>query len=319
MNGRMDEDNDEFSTKKRHRVTVEDAEDEETNIHREARPEEVPPQKKTKVTVETVDEDEGDSPTNSSRTTDEAKGTARATSPSVSKAPSIFGVPKHSAKPREPSKLRTSIVAEEDDHTSGGPPYPSVLGSVPPAAANIFAKRAAETKSASQTVEPTIAPKFSAFPMSGQNLGTPLPTVVEEKAAPKGAKANTDTPEDIALRKSKDTLPKYRFDVTVSVFDPKYSSAQKAALARKSSELPQYDFNKPFTNGTFSTSDSKSNNAKPAPVPAAPKEPVQAFNWALAGIKPQKAQTSGEWKCGICMLSNPASATEKCTVCESPR
>lgn len=42
-----------------------------------------------------------------------------------------------------------------------------------------------------------------------------------------------------------------------------------------------------------------------------------AFDWSASGFKPKVA--AGAWTCSMCMCSNPATATEKCTVCEGPR
>ncbi|KAF9648635.1 hypothetical protein BDM02DRAFT_3143902 [Thelephora ganbajun] len=41
------------------------------------------------------------------------------------------------------------------------------------------------------------------------------------------------------------------------------------------------------------------------------------FNWGAAGLKPPTTNTD-EWKCGTCALMNPASAKEKCAVCDAP-
>ncbi|WVQ84500.1 hypothetical protein IAT38_006652 [Cryptococcus sp. DSM 104549] len=49
--------------------------------------------------------------------------------------------------------------------------------------------------------------------------------------------------------------------------------------------------------------------AGPAPTP---------FTGFGAGFGPKKGG-EGDWTCGACMLSNPASATEKCTVCDAPK
>ncbi|EJD07633.1 uncharacterized protein FOMMEDRAFT_137886 [Fomitiporia mediterranea MF3/22] len=56
--------------------------------------------------------------------------------------------------------------------------------------------------------------------------------------------------------------------------------------------------------------------AMPPPTTTVPK----AFDWAAAGMAPKSTSGGGDtWTCGTCMLSNPASATEKCTICEAPR
>ncbi|CAE6364587.1 unnamed protein product [Rhizoctonia solani] len=56
--------------------------------------------------------------------------------------------------------------------------------------------------------------------------------------------------------------------------------------------------------------------AKPG---AAPATKTTSFNWGAAGIKAPSTSTGGQWTCSTCSLSNPASATEKCTVCDAKK
>ncbi|BEI81023.1 hypothetical protein CcaverHIS002_0201830 [Cutaneotrichosporon cavernicola] len=56
-----------------------------------------------------------------------------------------------------------------------------------------------------------------------------------------------------------------------------------------------------------------------APAPSAlPSAPSGSFNFAGAGFKPAE-KVAGEWDCDVCSLKNPASATDKCTICEAPK
>ena len=43
-----------------------------------------------------------------------------------------------------------------------------------------------------------------------------------------------------------------------------------------------------------------------------------SFNWAAAGMKAPDPIAGGKWACGVCMISNDASAPQ-CAACESPR
>lgn len=322
---------DELPAKKRQHVTVEDADDVDDVRRKSQEQSSSAPPKKPQVVVEVVDDgDEQPAAGVSSQSSDGIQNqrmSSRSTSPlsSAPKTPSFFGVPKHSAKPKEPSKLRTSIVPEEDDTSTNGPPYPSILGSVLPAASAVFSQRKAATASGSST-----APKASALPpvaaalpntapartKSGDDLSVSVPT------------QNADSAKDAALRKNKDSLPVYHFEISVKHFGPQYADAQKAALSKRSSELPKFDFDKPLSVGANSASQlkllglksvsgSSSPNAPPVAAPA--KAPVQTFDWTAAGLAPKPSVTGGSWTCGTCMLSNPASAMDKCTVCESPR
>ncbi|GMK56349.1 hypothetical protein CspeluHIS016_0301890 [Cutaneotrichosporon spelunceum] len=58
--------------------------------------------------------------------------------------------------------------------------------------------------------------------------------------------------------------------------------------------------------------------AAAAPLVAVPTAPSGGFNFAGAGFKPP-AKAAGDWDCGVCSLKNPASAIDKCTICEAPR
>ncbi|CAK9782982.1 hypothetical protein CC85DRAFT_329080 [Cutaneotrichosporon oleaginosum] len=62
--------------------------------------------------------------------------------------------------------------------------------------------------------------------------------------------------------------------------------------------------------------------SKPAAsTPAAsapPAAPFVGFDFGGAGLKPP-AKSAGEWDCDVCSLKNPATATEKCTICEAPK
>ena len=58
----------------------------------------------------------------------------------------------------------------------------------------------------------------------------------------------------------------------------------------------------------------------PAPIPfadPAKQAPVSKGFFMPGWSAPKKIE--GEWTCGSCMLKNPASETEKCQVCETPR
>ncbi|KAL5492467.1 hypothetical protein ACEPAI_3914 [Sanghuangporus weigelae] len=46
---------------------------------------------------------------------------------------------------------------------------------------------------------------------------------------------------------------------------------------------------------------------------------VKTFDFAAAGLAPNAPVADGQWTCSICMLQNPATAAEKCIVCDSPR
>lgn len=71
-------------------------------------------------------------------------------------------------------------------------------------------------------------------------------------------------------------------------------------------------------------------SSKPAAPPAPPSVPAGGFSFGGSSSSSSAAPKSsfmfgkppaaaGEWECDTCMLKNPATATEKCTVCEAPK
>ncbi|OCF44644.1 hypothetical protein I317_01531 [Kwoniella heveanensis CBS 569] len=62
-------------------------------------------------------------------------------------------------------------------------------------------------------------------------------------------------------------------------------------------------------------------NPKPAAAPAPAKVPPFTFGASASPSSSSGASASSgsPWTCSLCMLQNPASATEKCTICEAPK
>lgn len=96
-----------------------------------------------------------------------------------------------------------------------------------------------------------------------------------------------------------------------------FLSAKDSALKIDKAALPFYTFTmKP-------AADKDSESAKQAKATALKATPP-AFAFTLAPSKTITAATAShtddeEWSCDLCMLKNPASAKEKCTICEAPR
>lgn len=139
-------------------------------------------------------------------------------------------------------------------------------------------------------------------------------TSAEEKlmsgAPPAPLMASRDLPKETQTTSSKaklppkeavaamevDELPKYSFKLTEAVYPagPSHVKARIAAANMSRLSLPTFEFK-----------------------PVAPS--INGFNWTAAGIKAPVAATSGTWLCDTCMLENPDSATDKCTICDAPR
>jgi hypothetical protein len=176
------------------------------------------------------------------------------------------------------------------------------------------------------------------------------------KAVPQEEKAEKQEPKDTALAMAVDDLPTFTFMVsgTALVAAPQHVAARDAAKIASLASLPTFDFtSKPNTNTSAGAEAGKSmplpaktqadtetwtcslcmlkNPASAvdkcticeAPRPAQEKKKTTAtvvgFDWAAAGMKLPPKPAGGTWSCSTCMLSNPASAVDKCTICETPR
>ncbi|KAG1831221.1 hypothetical protein EV424DRAFT_1372286 [Suillus variegatus] len=103
-------------------------------------------------------------------------------------------------------------------------------------------------------------------------------------------------PKEAVAAMEVDELPKYSFKLAEAAYPagPSHVKARIAAASMSRLSLPTFEFKSvpPSTNG---------------------------FNWTAAGMKAPTAATSGTWSCGTCMLENPDSAKDKCTICDAPR
>ncbi|KAF8631925.1 hypothetical protein AX15_002178 [Amanita polypyramis BW_CC] len=119
--------------------------------------------------------------------------------------------------------------------------------------------------------------------------------------------ASAQDPKATTLALPANALPTFAFTFTTisGAFSPAEKVAREKVISKAEASLPTFSFtSKPET--------SLSTNGVAAP-------PIRTFNWSAAGLKSPSVATGGDWTCSTCMLSNPASATEKCTVCETPR
>lgn len=103
-------------------------------------------------------------------------------------------------------------------------------------------------------------------------------------------------PKDAATAMEIDELPMYSFAFGEAAYPagPSHVKARSAAVAMPVLSLPTFEFKL-----------------------AAPS--AGGFNWTTPGVKAPIASTSGTWICSLCMLENPDSAKDECTICEAPR
>ncbi|KLO17977.1 hypothetical protein SCHPADRAFT_925497 [Schizopora paradoxa] len=242
--------------------------------------------------------------TPSSASNTQSPGSATTPSPTNVFPPSVKSMPfVKSSLPTQPSKLRASFTAEEDEPE--------------------------EIKLPSKKPE---VPKINGF------IGK--------------------SPKDITMKMDAKALPTFVFQISAAVIDPKYLDASAVAKSKPLSALPTFDLSKPIASTSKSSSTSlasappvlttaaaaqKCSDAwecstcmlkNPASVtdrctvceaPRQDSTPVPASttstNGATSVVTTAAAASKGTdtWTCSLCMLKNPASATEACTICEAPR
>lgn len=144
--------------------------------------------------------------------------------------------------------------------------------------------------------ETTEQPKFAASPLK------PITQVEDEPVT--AAKSFTAT--------KKDTLDPTKI----------YFTAKESALKIADAALPFYTFTIPSKTAKNQLSEAVKEQALKATLPTftftlptPPSTTSNTFKWPTAAAKAPGA----EWTCDTCMLKNPDSAKEKCTICEAAR
>ncbi|RDB23687.1 hypothetical protein Hypma_009064 [Hypsizygus marmoreus] len=187
---------------------------------------------------------------------------------------------KSTSAPKEPSKLRFSYQPEPGSSS----PIPSP----------------APAKTTLPLPTPEATPSLK--PVPSPSAPAPEKPAVEKVEVPK----KKLTPAKEAARAlPAHSLPTFVFSVTTTFPSAQFAKVRDQVKVLAKSALPSFDL------GAKEPVAVKATVALP---------PVKAFDWAAAGIKPAGGSTGGSaWTCSMCMLSNPATATDKCTVCDSPR
>ncbi|KAL0953552.1 hypothetical protein HGRIS_004773 [Hohenbuehelia grisea] len=246
-------------------------------------------------------------------------------SPTLNK--SVFGAPKTSSIPKEPSKLRFSYQPEPtttppaDAPISGLPPTPKLapaqISGLPFTTAGMSRTPTLPdiSNASSHNKEDDMIARLMASPMLAVASSVFKIPPVAYNMDPAHVRGR-----EIALAMSEEELPKFEWKIPVTKhnMDPAHVRAREAAMAIPLEELYKYF---PTSSSTSreeaeKKDEKKADSAKPA-APTAP--PPVAFNWGAVGIKAPGASSGASWTCSTCMLSNPATATDKCTVCDSPR
>ncbi|KAG7093974.1 hypothetical protein E1B28_007604 [Marasmius oreades] len=196
------------------------------------------------------------------------------------------------------------------NHGLSSKPGPHIFGmpksiSIPKEPSKLRQSFKADTPPASSTSFPSSSSpspfSFTAAPLRSS------PTV----ASPQSVLESTSKfdPKQSALDEPVPSLPIFTFTMPTSLSMKEDETMAKIKSAPISS-LPKFDFDIPATD---------SNSSLPTPPSSQPKsEPVKAFDFEAAGLKPAPKLAPGSWICQLCGCSSDASAT-KCSVCENPR
>ncbi|KAF9531726.1 hypothetical protein CPB83DRAFT_848625 [Crepidotus variabilis] len=216
--------------------------------------------------------------------------------------------------PREPSKLRFSIQPESASPSPASTPAPTPT--LP------------ESNSAKST-PPPIQDLSKGF---GFSFAPPLPPTATnpvttpkyvENTTPTSAATDAVKPVQQSAEAVKaqvqaldvKSLPAFSFTFTTTSLLPTsvdHVKARDAVKAISATSLPKFDFNS--VNAVASSSTVSSASASTSSTSAAP---IKGFDFAAAGMKAPSANKD-TWQCGVCMLSNPLSAS-KCTTCDEPK
>ena len=252
----------------------------------------------------------------------------------------VFG--SKSSLPKEPSKLRSSFIAEEEDEESTkGTPPPSVPTPVAlgPAATIKQPEASRDPKKVALAVDASKLPvyvfKFSAppndflearkvaaaTPMSkipAYDFFKPVPVASSSSSSSSIPKTNggfafpSSTPSSSAPKAFDWAAAGMKQATAASGGDWTCDTCMLQNAASATEKCTVCEAPRP---GAAPAKEEVKLAPKPMPPPA---PEIKAFDWAAVGLKQNKIE-GGSWTCGVCMLSNPADATEKCTVCESPR
>ncbi|GJE91022.1 zf-RanBP domain-containing protein [Phanerochaete sordida] len=231
---------------------------------------------------------------------------------------SVF--PTKSSAPKAPSKLRYSIQPEKDEQMqdvaekaeqekSSTTKPPSPIGST---SAPFAAMRPARK-------QPTNVAEVKDFVKDLPELELTLYSFDIPMSSP-GAGPSTLRAIDAAKATPVSELPSYSFDFTpVAVSSPAPAFNWGVAGAKKPAAAgDEWTCSMCMLKNPSAATEKCTICDAPRPG-AAPKAAPKSFDFAAAGMKAQPASSSSVWTCSTCMLQNPDSAKEKCTVCDAPR
>ncbi|KAF9006000.1 hypothetical protein BDQ17DRAFT_1352545 [Cyathus striatus] len=262
--------------------------------------------------VEEINEVDMEIPEKQKSNNVEDKAKAKETPPPASVSPSIslsppgnrglFGNYKANSIPKEPSKLRFSVVV---DGNSPGPTQPSPVA---PALANTKA-------SSSLTSVENMDTQEDGLKVGSKEAFTPTTSSTSVSSAP----SVPSDPKEQVRRLAIKSLPIFTFTNNgISMFPstPEHMNAREQAQNIPKSSLGSFDFSADaLKKASVVRTNGPSASALPSIYSSAPV-PVISFNWAATGAKPP-APATDSWTCSVCMIKNPVSK-EICAACEAP-
>jgi rubrerythrin len=210
----------------------------------------------------------------------------------------------------EPSKSKVQMPNGTREASKGPFAVPSVPASKPNKPLHktpFFPKEPSPLRQSFAPSPNTSQPDLSSANASTSTTPLPAAPSVKEAASPpdnKGKKRRMTKEEILAI--PLDKLPRFEFHWPEVKRDP---AKVAAAMAVPIDKLPKFTFPDDCNIHVKATS---SIITEPAPS----QKPASSFDWAAAGIRPPSA--SEQWACSTCGLNNPATATEKCTICDAP-
>ena len=254
--------------------------------------------------------------------------------PSVTK--SVFGGLKTSA-PKEPSKLRYSFRADKVEiKNADGIPAPPLSSpfALPPVLSHAIPENTVAQAKAK------LSPKEEALAMNVDELPKYTFSVGTTSSSPAGPSLSAARNSVLSLAVT--SLPIYEFTPVIAsvramngfnwtaagmkapttvaqTWTCSLCSLQNPADAKEKCTVCDAPRQEPTNSSSPSPASTLSPTSSTPVVAAAPTAPLKSFDWSAAGLPPPPKLETGTWMCSVCSLSNPASAADKCSICDTPR
>ncbi|WVR00164.1 hypothetical protein IAU59_007306 [Kwoniella sp. CBS 9459] len=235
-----------------------------------------------------------------------------------------------SASSRAPSPAPASRPQQPSTHKPAEPTFTSASAKIPPA--QTF--KPFDTPALSFSSQPLPKSASQAAPSIGSFDSPTRDSIIaaskpRENAVPRPTFSFTPSPAPAKEQESTEQAKPARAPSSFTSISSKldvnaiYLSAKDSALKIAKPALPFFTFTLPPRPLESSKTKEQAEAAEAVRREAAKRQaPTFTFNLTATPIDTgasKSAANAAEWTCSLCMLKNPASATEKCTVCENPK